>query len=87
MCKGDIGTHSVQHQEARHPQGCWSCAERCCCAVSACAGRAAPARAAAPQKPITLSRNGKDFEITANQSTVRAGTEIRVMKDRKLLSV
>src|SRR5690242_6180585 len=33
---------------------------------------------AAAQQPIVLSRNGKDFKITGNQSTVRAGTEIRV---------
>ena len=48
---------------------------------------AAPARAAAPQKPITLSRNGKDFKITANQSTVRAGTEIRVKTERPEVAI
>jgi cell migration-inducing and hyaluronan-binding protein len=43
----------------------------------------APAKpAAASQAPITLSRNGKDFNLTANQSTVRAGTEIRVKTER-----
>src|SRR5688500_2883284 len=36
---------------------------------------------AAPQQQIVLSRNGKDFKITANQSTVRAGTEIRGAHD------
>ncbi len=46
-----------------------------------------PARAAAPQEPITLSRNGKDFKITANQSTVRAGTEIRVKTERPEVSI
>ena len=30
-----------------------------------------------------LSRNGKDFKITGNQSTVRAGTEIRVKTERQ----
>ncbi len=35
------------------------------------------------QQPIiVLSRNGKDFKVTANQSTVRAGTEIRVKTER-----
>jgi cell migration-inducing and hyaluronan-binding protein len=29
-----------------------------------------------------LSRNGKDFPITVNQTTVRAGTEIRVKTER-----
>jgi len=48
---------------------------------------AGPARAAAPQQPITLSRNGKDFKITANQSTVRAGTEIRVKTERPEVSI
>src|SRR5579864_6036123 len=48
---------------------------------------AGPAPAAAPQQPITLSRNGKDFKITANQSTVRAGTEIRVKTERPEVSI
>ena len=51
------------------------------------AGAAGPARAAAPQEPITLSRNGKDFKITANQSTVRAGTEIRVKTERPEVAI
>jgi cell migration-inducing and hyaluronan-binding protein len=32
--------------------------------------------------PVLLSRNGKDFRITGNQSNVRAGTEIRVKTER-----
>jgi cell migration-inducing and hyaluronan-binding protein len=48
---------------------------------------AAPGPAAAPAKPITLSRNGKDFKITANQSTVRAGTEIRVKTERPEVAI
>ena len=48
---------------------------------------AAVLRRAAPQQPITLSRNGKDFKITANQSTVRAGTEIRVKTERPEVSI
>jgi cell migration-inducing and hyaluronan-binding protein len=44
-------------------------------------------RAAAPQQPITLGRNGKDFNFTANQSTVRAGTEIRVKTERPEVSI
>ncbi len=65
------------------------------------AGAAAPARGAAPGRgagaapagaagaaaPITLSRNGKDFKMTANQSTVRAGTEIRVKTERPEVSI
>ncbi len=37
--------------------------------------------------PVTLRRNGKDFKITANQSTVRAGTEIRVKTERPEVSI
>ena len=65
------------------------------------AGAAAPARGAAPGRgagaapagaagaaaPITLSRNGKDFKITSNQSTVRAGTEIRVKTERPEVAI
>jgi cell migration-inducing and hyaluronan-binding protein len=42
---------------------------------------------AAPAKPITLSRNGKDFKVTANQSTVRSGTEIRVKTERPEVAI
>ena len=35
-----------------------------------------------PQAPITLVRNGKEFRITRDQSTVRAGTEIQVKTER-----
>ncbi len=43
-----------------------------------------PAAPPLPQQPIALVRNGKEFHITGNQSTVRAGTEIEVKpKGRK----
>jgi len=48
---------------------------------------AAPAGPAAPQQPIVLSRNGKDFQVTGNGSTVRAGTEIRVKTERPELAI
>jgi hypothetical protein len=35
-----------------------------------------------PEKPIALVRKGKEFRITDNQSTVRAGTEIQVKTER-----
>src|SRR6185295_11496656 len=54
-------------------------------------GAAAPAGrgggGAAAQQPIVLSRNGKDFKITGNQSTVRAGTEILVKTERREVSL
>ena len=43
----------------------------------------APAPRPAPQGPIALVRNGKEFKISGNQSTVRAGTEIRVKTERQ----
>src|SRR4051812_4615736 len=51
------------------------------------APRPAPAARPAPQGPIALVRNGKEFRITGNQSTVRAGTEIRVKTDRPEVSL
>src|SRR5678810_46630 len=48
---------------------------------------AGPAGAAGAAQPITLSRNGKDFRITANQTTVRAGTEIRVKTERPEIAI
>ena len=43
------------------------------------AARAAPPP---PPPPIALVRNGREFRITGNQSTVRAGTEIEVKTER-----
>jgi hypothetical protein len=49
--------------------------------------RPAPAARPAPQGPIALVRNGREFRITGNQSTVRAGTEIRVKTERQEVSL
>jgi hypothetical protein len=46
---------------------------------------AAPA-ARPPEPPVVLSRNGKEFHI-GNQSTVRAGSEIRVLTERPEFSL
>ncbi|MEL1249275.1 G8 domain-containing protein [Aurantiacibacter gilvus] len=35
-----------------------------------------------PQAPITLVRNGREFSVAGDQSTVRAGTEIEVRTER-----
>jgi cell migration-inducing and hyaluronan-binding protein len=48
---------------------------------------AGPGAGGAAQQPIVLSRNGKDFRITANQTTVRAGTEIRVKTERPEVAI
>ncbi|MGZ3401778.1 MAG: hypothetical protein ACXU8W_21595, partial [Caulobacteraceae bacterium] len=47
------------------------------------APRPAPAARPAPEAPIALVRNGKEFHITANQSMVRAGSEILVKTERQ----
>src|SRR6185436_4296272 len=52
-------------------------------AAPAARGGARGGGGAAAQQPIVLSRNGKDFKITGNQSTVRAGTEILVKTERQ----
>ena len=51
------------------------------------AARPAPAAGPAPQVPIALVRNGREFHITGNQSTVRAGTEILVKTERQEVSL
>jgi cell migration-inducing and hyaluronan-binding protein len=48
------------------------------------AARAAPP---APPAPIALVRNGREYHIRGNQSTVRAGTEIRVKTERPEVSL
>jgi cell migration-inducing and hyaluronan-binding protein len=37
--------------------------------------------------PVSLRRNGKDHKITANQSNVRSGTEVRVNTERQQTSL
>ncbi|HTR00845.1 MAG TPA: hypothetical protein VMH83_12685 [Candidatus Acidoferrum sp.] len=51
------------------------------------AAPAAPVAPPAPPAPVVLVRNGKEFKITANQSTVKAGTEIRVKTERPEISL
>jgi len=36
-----------------------------------------------PQAPIALVRNGKEFKVFSDQSTVKAGTEIQVKTERE----
>jgi hypothetical protein len=47
------------------------------------AQRAALFSRRAPQAPIALIRNGKEFKISGDQSTVKAGTEIQVKTERQ----
>jgi hypothetical protein len=55
--------------------------------IAAAAAPAAAAPARAPEQPIALVRNGKDFKITGNQSTVRSGSEILVKTERREVSL
>ena len=48
-------------------------------------GRAGGAGAAPAQPPVILSRNGKEYELTA--TNVRAGTEIKVATERPTVSL
>ncbi|MCU1335802.1 MAG: hypothetical protein JWO19_1383 [Bryobacterales bacterium] len=95
VCKGDIGR--IQFS-IRRPGATSGPLKDVALRSAGPARAAAPAPAAAPraggaggggaaEQPIVLSRNGKDFKITANQSTVRAGTEIRVKTERPEVSI
>jgi cell migration-inducing and hyaluronan-binding protein len=83
VCKGDIGRIQFSIRRPGPTSGA-GLALKDVALRSAAPARPAgpPRRVAAPQAPITLSRNGKDFRITANQSTVRAGTAILVKTER-----
>ena len=102
VCAGDIGRIQFSIRRAGPTRGAGlalrDVAVRSAAPAPAAAPRAAGAgpgaraggaggAGAAPQQPITLSRNGKDFKITANQSTVRAGTEIRVKTERPEVAI
>jgi len=88
VCKGDIGRIQFSIRRAGPTSGVGLALKDVALRSAGPARVAAgPARAAAPQEPITLSRNGKDFKITANQSTVRAGTEIRVKTERPEVAI
>jgi hypothetical protein len=91
VCAGDIGRIQFAVRRPGPTRGADLALKDV--ALRAVAGAPAPARpaapppAAAPAKPIVLSRNGKDFKVTANQSTVRAGTEIRVKTERPEVAI
>src|SRR5712671_2326239 len=87
VCAGDIGRMQFSIRRPGPTRGAGLALKDVAVRSAAPAAAPAPARAAAPQKPIALSRNGKDFKITANQSTVRAGTEIRVKTDRPEVAI
>jgi cell migration-inducing and hyaluronan-binding protein len=94
VCTGDVGRLSFQagqlaalSQPAGTGRGGFNFGYVRPTAPPPGAARAAPAARPAPQAPIALVRNGKEFHITANQSTVRAGTEILVKTERPQVSI
>ncbi len=87
VCKGDIGRIQFSIRRPGPTSGAGLALKDVALRSAGPARVAGPRRAAAPQYPITLSRNGKDFKITANQSTVRAGTEIRVKTERPEVTI
>jgi cell migration-inducing and hyaluronan-binding protein len=89
VCAGDIGRLQFSARRPGPTRGAGLALKDVALrsAAPATAPAAAPPRAAVPQQPIVLSRNGKDFKITANQSTVRAGTEIRVKTERPEVAI
>ena len=99
VCKGDVGRLNLSNNRGELP-GTVDIETRTArfallstiggnrpAAGAAPAARPAPAPRPAPQGPIALVRNGKEFRITGNQSTVRAGTEIRVKTERQEVSL
>src|SRR5262245_62634780 len=70
VCKGDIGRIQFSARRPGPTRGAGLALKDVALRSAAPAG-GPPRAAAAPQPPITLSRNGKDFKVTANQSTVR----------------
>ena len=91
VCRGDIGRIQFSPRRPGPTRGAAlalkDVALRSAAVAAAPARAAGPPPAAVPQKPITLSRNGKDFKVTANQGTVRAGTEIRVNTERPEVTI
>jgi cell migration-inducing and hyaluronan-binding protein len=99
VCKGDVGRLNLSNNRGELP-GTVDIETRAArfaflstiggnrpAAGAAPAARPAPAPRPAPQGPIALVRNGKEFRITGNQSTVRAGTEILVKTERQQVSL
>ncbi len=100
VCKGDVGRLNLSDSRGELPATVDietrtarfallssigpKCASR---SLLVPAARAAPVARPAPQAPIALVRNGKEFQITGNQSTVRAGTEILVKTERQKVSL
>ncbi|MBO9581886.1 MAG: hypothetical protein J7498_13425, partial [Sphingobium sp.] len=94
VCKGDVGRLNLSDSRGELPAAVDLESRTARFALLSSIGPNAPntplvqaQRAAlfsrrAPQAPIALVRNGKEFKISGDQSTVRAGTEIQVKTER-----
>ncbi len=94
VCKGDVGRLNLSNSRGELPGGVDLESRTARFALLSTIGPNAPdtplvqkQRAAmfsrrAPQAPIALVRNGKEFKISGDQSTVKAGTEIQVKTER-----
>jgi cell migration-inducing and hyaluronan-binding protein len=94
VCKGDVGRLNLSDSRGELPRAVNLESRTARFALLASIGGTSPndplvqsQRAAlfarrAPQAPIALVRNGKEFKIFGDQSTVKAGTEIQVKTER-----
>ena len=93
VCKGDVGRLNFRAGQIQTPpkpgelRGGFGFGFALPTPRPAGAAPAAPVTPPAPPAPIAVFRNGKEFKITANQSTVRAGTEIQVVTERPEVSL
>jgi cell migration-inducing and hyaluronan-binding protein len=99
VCKGDIGRLNLSDARGEFPAAVNLESRTARFALIASVGANAPdtplvkaQRAAlftrrAPQAPIALVRNGKEFKISGDQSTVKAGTEIQVKTERPTVTL
>ncbi|HEY6817099.1 MAG TPA: G8 domain-containing protein [Croceibacterium sp.] len=88
VCRGDVGRLYLSPRPAGlGGRGLAFGAQAAAAAPVVPAAPAAPAAPPAPEPPIALVRNGTEFRITGNQSTVRAGTEIEVKTERPAVTL
>jgi hypothetical protein len=99
VCKGDVGRLNLSDSRGEFPSKVDLESRTARFALLSSIGPNAPdtplvraQRAAlfsrrAPQAPIALVRNGKEFKISGDQSTVKAGTEILVKTARQKVSL
>ena len=99
VCKGDVGRLNLSDARGEFPAAVNLESRTARFALISSIGANAPdtplvkaQRAAlftrrAPQAPIALVRNGKEFKISGDQSTVKAGTEIQVKTERPAVTL